>query len=152
MTSRREEQNESYRGLCLSYFHLHSREIGSRRFKVLRSLFENIDIKLDVIAGRFTDVKPDDGVITAGSFTPICSSINRLWSLKRRLLGGSPSASTNLILPSVYGRSENLFEITRDKSLRSLISSFCRLPDPYAGWVIPVILKTFYRGETQISY
>ena len=147
MPSRSEKHKESYHGLCLSYFHLHSREIGSRRFKVLRSLFENSDIKLDVIAGKYSNKESGDGILTAGNFSPFCSTINGAWVLKRRLFGKSSSAATNLTLPSVYEKSEILFEITKDKSLRSLINSFCQLPDPYAGWVIPVILKILFQRK-----
>jgi glycosyltransferase involved in cell wall biosynthesis len=133
--------------LCLSYFHLHSREIGARRFKVLKALFEKSGIKLDVITGRFPDVKPDENVVTAGSFSPFCSTINRIWGLKRRLVGKSSSASTDLKAPFAYGKSGNLLEITKDRGLRSFINSFCQLPDPYAGWILPAILKVIGRGK-----
>ncbi|UCE66017.1 MAG: hypothetical protein JSU85_14375, partial [Candidatus Zixiibacteriota bacterium] len=114
---------------------------------MLRSLFEDSDVKLDVIADSYNRAVLEKGVITAGNFSPFCSTINWIWGLKRRLFGIRNLESADSIAQSIYREWHNLPDIARDKSLRSFINSFCQVPDPYAGWVISVIFKILFRRK-----
>ena len=107
MSSRSENQSDSYYGLCLSYFHLHSREIGSRRFRVLKSLFADNNIILDIVAGNSAGTNPAEGTITASTFSPFCSTINWIWRLKIFLKRRSRSIQPRMRRPQRRTLSRN---------------------------------------------
>jgi len=139
---------KSYNGLCLGYYQLQPQEIGSRRFRYLSPYFAAGSIKLETLAGYSQDGKSDEDTSAVKSFSPFSSTLDRLWRLKRRLAGGgSGNSDVGEDNQAVYKASNQMHEITKDDSLRSLILSIYYLPDPFAGWILPVIIKALVRRK-----
>jgi glycosyltransferase involved in cell wall biosynthesis len=102
-------------------------------------LLKERDIEIDLLAGRFNQVTPEQWVITAGSFSPFSSALVWLSRLKNRLTQGSPAGNKNVGLRSAKIEFSRISEVTKDNSLRSLISSFEVFPDQDSGWILPAI-------------